>query len=460
VLGSRAAMTPAPPGYELVAELGRGATGTVYLARQVALGREVAMKRIVGGASSQDPETVLRFEREARLLAQLDHPGIVRVFELIRTGADLFLVMEHVPGSDLRRTLEAGPPPPDVAARFVGEIAAALDHAHERGVVHRDVKPSNVLVRDDGVVKVTDFGLAALLERQARSRAGRGAALGGIAYMAPELARGDLSLDRRADVYSLGVIAYEMLVGRVPFPVDPNDPYATVRAQMEEPPPRPGSLVPGFPPLLEAALLWALQKPPERRPATAGELASALRDGLERPPTIGAYTEDGRRGPARPDGAGAEAGGPGPTELEGSPRRWRAPVALALAGVLAGTAVVVAAGLARAPAPPPAPLQVTAVAASEDPVDGAGHCPHATVTLRATVSTSGGPGTVTYEWLRPDGLASSPGHAVVQGGQRSVTVTLAVDYGGSSPAQGVAALHVLSPASVYSEPLQVSYRCP
>jgi serine/threonine protein kinase len=282
-------MSLVPPGYELVEELGRGPMGTVHLARHAALGRVVVVKRIVGGASSQDPETVLRFERETRLLATLDHPGIVRVHELVRAGADLFIVMEHVPGTDLRRTLAAGAPRPADAARYVGDIAAALDHAHARGVVHRAVKPSNVLVRTDGAVKVTDFGLAALLERQATSRTGPAEAVGGLAYLAPELARGDLAVDRRADVYSLGVIAYEMLVGRPPFPLDPNDPYATVRAQMEEPPPRPGSLVPGFPPLLEAALLWALQKPAERRPATAGELAAAVREGLDRPPTIGAY---------------------------------------------------------------------------------------------------------------------------------------------------------------------------
>src|SRR5215467_5997800 len=284
-----AGMGTAPPGYELVDELGQATGGTVHLARHVGMNREVVIKRIVGGASSQDPETVLRFERQARLLATLDHPGIVRVHEVVRVGSDLFVVMEHVPGTDLRALLAAGPPAPEDAARILGEIAAALDHAHERGVVHGDLQPANVLLDGDGAVRVSDFGLVALLERQARSRAGRAGAVEGLAYLAPELARGDLAVDRRADVYSLGVIAYEMLVGRVPFPVDPGDPYATVRAQMEEPPPRPSELVPGFAPLLEAALLWALEKPPERRPATAGELAASLRDGLTLSPTLGAY---------------------------------------------------------------------------------------------------------------------------------------------------------------------------
>jgi eukaryotic-like serine/threonine-protein kinase len=457
VIGSRSAMTPGPAGYELVQELGQGAAGTVHLARHVALGSEVAIKRIVGGASSQDPETLLRFERQARLLARLDHPGIVRVHELLRVGADLFLVTEHVPGGDLRRVLAEGPPQAAEASRILSEVAAALDHAHERGVVHLDVKPSNVLLRTDGAIKVSDFGVAALLERQARSRTGRAGGVGGLAYLAPELARGDLAVDRRADVYALGVMAYEMLVGRVPFPVDPADPYAAVRAQMEDPPPRPGALVPGFPPLLEAALLWALQKPPERRPATAGELAAALREGLDRPPTVGAYV-DGRlaaaaRGPAAPADRGEEG------SREPTAGRWRLPVALGLAGLLVAAGVLIAAARFREPAPG-VPLAVTAISAGEDPANGALHCPHATVTLRATLATNGAAGTISYEWLRPDGQRAAPSRVAVRGGERTTTVTLAVDYDGSVASRGVAALHVVSPASVYSEPLPVSYSCP
>ncbi|HEY7199358.1 MAG TPA: serine/threonine-protein kinase [Candidatus Dormibacteraeota bacterium] len=454
-------MTPAPAGYELLDELGHGATGTVHLARHVALGREVVVKRIVGGASSQDPETVLRFERQARLLAGLDHPGIVRVHELVRVGSDLFLVMEHVTGGDLRRVLAEGPPPEAEAARILTEIAAALDHAHERGVVHLDVKPSNVLVAADGAIKVGDFGLAALLERQARSRTGRAGAVGSLAYLAPEQARGDLAVDRRADVYSLGVIAYEMLVGRPPFAVDPADPYATVRAQMEEPPPRPGRLVPGFPPLLEAALLWALEKPPERRPATAGELAAALRDALALSPTIGAYTEDTRRLPARRSGVDLPLGPPDAGGSRSPASRWWVPIAVAAIGVLAAAAVFVAARTREAPPAAGAGLAVTAITAGVEPAGGAVHCPRATVTLRAAVATNGSAGTLRYEWLRPDGWrVGGGGQVAVHDGQRSAAVTTSVDFDGNAPAQGVVALHVLSPASVYSQPLAVTYACP
>lgn len=450
-------MRAAPPGYELVEELGQGAAGTVHLGRHVGTDREVVIRRIVGGASSQDPETVLRFERQARLLSTLDHPRIVRVHEVVRVGADLFVVMEHVPGTDLRELLAAGPPPADEAARILAEVAAALDHAHERGVVHGDLQPANVLLDGAGAVRVSDFGLVALLERQARSRDGRAGAVEGLAYLAPELARGDLMVDRRADVYSLGVIAYEMLVGRVPFPVEPGDAYATVRAQMEEPPPRPSELVPGFAPLLEAALLWALEKPPERRPATAGELAASLRDGLTLFPTIGAY---GRRGGRAP----VTAAGPADPAADGrdvARSRWRRRITVAALCVAAVAAFAVAGvRLLTAPPAPPPPLAVTAIAAATDPADGVGHCPAATVTVRATVTTNGTAGTIDYEWLRPDGGPPAGGRLTLRQGQRSATAALPLAYSGRTPAEGVAALHVLSPAGVYSAPLRVGYACP
>jgi hypothetical protein len=255
----------------------------------------------------------------------------------------------------------------------------------------------------------------------------------------------------------MGVIVYEMLVGRLPFPIDPADPYATVRAQMEEAPPRPGDRVPGFPPLLEAALLWALEKPPERRPATAGELAASLRDGLTLSPTIGAY---GR--PALPAAvAAAPAPDAGGREAPRSRRR------LIVAGLAAGAIVAMVAAVAGvrlllqpAPAPAPPPLAVTGITASTEPAGGVGHCPAATVTVRVTVTTNGAPGTITYTWLRPDGAAPATGRVVLRGGQRSASVDLPLTYSGSAPAQGVAALHVLSPAGVYSEPLRIGYACP
>jgi serine/threonine-protein kinase len=434
------------PGYELVTELGQGALGSVHLARHVASGREVAIKRIVGGATSQDPETVLRFEREARLLARLDHPHLVHIHELLMVGGDLFVVMEYVPGTDLGRLTAETPPDADTAASYVADVAAALDHAHQQGVVHRDLKPANVLIGADGVLKVADLGLARLLERQARFTTARGTA----AYMAPELARGDATIDRRADVYSLGVIAYELLVGRVPFPFDPADPYATVRAHVEQPPPDPHTLVPGFPPLLEAALLWALHKQPERRPATAGEFAAAVQDALKRSPAVAVPAP--RQAPAEEEGTARPAR---PTP------RWLpiAAAALVAAVGLVGLGAWAAAKLMPA-APPPEGLRIDAVAIATDPADGTGHCPHAVTTVRATITTNGGPGRIDYEWLRPDGTVTPGASTAPRPGSRRLTVTTSVVSDGTTPAAGVVALHVVGPADVYSRPARITYSCP
>jgi serine/threonine-protein kinase len=450
-------MWAAPPNYELVKEIGRGAIGTVYLARQPGLGQEVAIKRVSGGAASHDPETVRRFARETRLIAGLDHPAIVRVLELSREGADLLVVMEHVVGTDLRRVLAAGAPTPERAVGYLVRIAAALDHAHRRGVLHRDLKPSNVLVADGGQVKVGDFGLTALLERRARFATRPGTPPSTPAYMAPELARGDLSVDCRVDVYSLGVIAYEMLVGRVPFPIDPEDVYATVRAQMERQPPSPGDLVPGFPPLLEAALLWALQKQPERRPATAGELAAALQDALRRSPAVPALHSGGRAADAaaRPPNGRREAAASSPARRRG---RLRGAI-LAAACLLTGAGLAVAASRVLLPAPSPPPLLVTSVTAAAEPAGQDRTCPVAAARLSGVVDTDGPGGSVTYQWLRPDGGAAPPQQVTVQAGHRRTTVTLTVSAGGAGAAGGVAALHVLSPASVYSQPVRVSFAC-
>jgi serine/threonine-protein kinase len=248
--------------------------GSVQLARQTALDREVAIKRVLGAAVDADAMAG-GLEAEARLLARLNHPHIVRVYELLAAGEDVLLVMEYVPGTDLRQLLAERRIAPAVALGYLEQLAGALDHAHERGVIHRDVKPANVMVRPDGVLKLGDFGVAAIRARRPRE-AGDGGPVGTPAYMAPELARGDSSVDQRADVYSLAVVAYELLAGAVPFPIDPADPRRTLRAQVDDPPPRPG-----LPGPLEDALLRGLEKRREARPRSAGEFAAALRAGFE-----------------------------------------------------------------------------------------------------------------------------------------------------------------------------------
>ena len=221
--------------YEITAKLGAGGMGEVYRAQDTGLGRDVAIK-VLPAAFPQDPERLARFEREAKLLAQLNHPNIAHIYGLEASGEPRALVMELVEGEDLAAVIARGPLPPAEALPIARQIADALEAAHEQGIVHRDLKPANVIVRADGQVKVLDFGLAKALDPTAGGGSGAlansptlldsptltaagtqlGVILGTAAYMAPEQARGK-AVDRRADVWAFGVVLYEMLCGRRAF---------------------------------------------------------------------------------------------------------------------------------------------------------------------------------------------------------------------------------------------------
>ncbi|MBO0686033.1 MAG: serine/threonine protein kinase, partial [Candidatus Dormibacteraeota bacterium] len=247
-------------GYPPVRELGRGATGAVYLA-QAAGGLQVAIKRLPGAAPADDAATS-QLRRHVALLVRIDHPNVVRVLDLLVTGSDLCVVMEYVPGTDLRQVLASQQPLPEDVAGLITQLASGIDYLHAVGVVHRDVKPSNVLVAAQGTVKLADVTITDTL--------------GTPVYMAPEQAMGRPDVDGRADVYSLAVIAYEALVGRPPFPPDAGGAEATMRAHIQQEPPDPSEHVPGFPKALAQALLWGLAKDPSRRPGSAGQFADAL----------------------------------------------------------------------------------------------------------------------------------------------------------------------------------------
>lgn len=205
--------------YEVVRPLGAGGMGEVYLARDTRLGREVAIK-VLPAAFAQDPERLARFEREAQVLASLNHPNIAAIYGLEQDGLTRFLVLEYVPGETLH-----GPLPVEEALAIVRQIGDALEAAHEKGIVHRDLKPANVKVTPEGQVKVLDFGLAkafteepsdsALTLTAGATRAG--VVLGTAAYMAPEQARGK-PLDKRADIWAFGCVLYELLTGKQAFP--------------------------------------------------------------------------------------------------------------------------------------------------------------------------------------------------------------------------------------------------
>jgi hypothetical protein len=259
--------------YELLEELGRGGMGIVYRARQLSLGREVAVKMMLRGpyATAADRD---RFQAEAMAVAKLDHPHIVPVYEVGEIDGVPYFSMKYIAGETLSTKLADGPMPSREAASLLATVARTIHFAHTRGVLHRDLKPSNILLDESGEPHVTDFGLAKQLADHA-SLTRTGAVLGTPAYMAPEQAAGDRGhVGPASDVYSLGVILYHMLTGRPPFqgatPVD------TVLMVLEQDPVPPRMLNPKADRDLEMICLRCLQKPSDLRYASAAALADDL----------------------------------------------------------------------------------------------------------------------------------------------------------------------------------------
>lgn len=254
-------------GFELQAELGSGAFATVWRARQLRLGRDVAVK-VLDPLVARNPDAARRFEREGRAAASLDHPGIVPVYEAGEDDGVVFLAMRLVDGPTLAQVLhDDGEPAPDRLVQIIGAVGAALDHAHERGLVHRDVKPSNILLEGERVW-LGDFGIAASARELGRYTTG---AIGTVAYMAPEQARA-ADVDHRTDLYALGCVAFECVTGRPPF--QRADLLATMAAHTSDPVPSTGS------PSLDAFFARALAKEPDQRFQSGAELAAALGDAV------------------------------------------------------------------------------------------------------------------------------------------------------------------------------------
>ncbi|MFP8885958.1 serine/threonine-protein kinase [Streptomyces mangrovi] len=284
--------------YELTEPLGRGAMGQVWGGHDLGLGgRRVAVKLMHSGqvaslSGGTDPEELReRFERECRVTAQIDHPGLVAVHDAGRDGDELYLVMQRLEGSDLRDHLaEWEPYPPQWAVAVAAQMCSALAAVHAVGIVHRDLKPGNAIVRPDGRVVILDLGIAAVRSAGDTTRLTRtGSLIGTPVYMAPEQATGGSPVGPRSDLYALGVLLYELLTGQVPF--DAPEPTGLLYKKLHHPPPRVRELRPDAPAELDALVWRLLDKEPAGRPEDAHELYAALAPLLPRP---------GQGGPALP----------------------------------------------------------------------------------------------------------------------------------------------------------------
>jgi eukaryotic-like serine/threonine-protein kinase len=258
--------------YRVEGEIGRGGMATVYQARDTRRGTPVAIKllrREITGLIGSG-----RFRREIDILRRLDHPAIVPVLDAHEAPGVHYYVMPHVAGETLQSLLvRTGPLPVAEAVRIAGVVAGALDYAHASGILHRDIKPANILLQGERVL-VCDFGLARAVERASRdSVSSSGLVLGTPAYMSPEQATGG-RLTARSDVYGLACVVYEMLAGEPPFSAP--SPQAILARVLHGPPPSLASTRPELPPGLDTALRRALDKSPDRRPASAGDFVATL----------------------------------------------------------------------------------------------------------------------------------------------------------------------------------------
>jgi serine/threonine-protein kinase len=261
--------------YELHRRLGKGGMAEVFLARDLQLDRPVAVK-VLFPDFANDPNFVARFRREAQAAANLNHPNIVGVYDWGQEHGTYFIVMEYVEGRSLADLIRTnGSVPPSTAVDVAIDIAAALGAAHRAGVLHRDIKPGNILVTPTGMVKVADWGIGRALDAAAEENLTQtGAVMGTATYFSPEQAQG-LPLDQGSDLYALGVVLYEMLTGRTPFTGD--SPVAIAYKHVQEPPRPPRSINLDVPPELEAITLQLLEKKPADRYASADDLRADLR---------------------------------------------------------------------------------------------------------------------------------------------------------------------------------------
>jgi len=255
--------------YKLDKELGRGGMGVVYLARDTQLDRPVALK-FLGAVVDGNEEFQKRFTREAKAAAKVSHPNIVSIYEISTQEGRAFIAMEYVEGANLHRYLRHKQKlSPREAVNIIAQACSALDVVHEAGIVHRDIKPDNIVIAKGGLVKLMDFGLAKTADNRLT---GGNVVMGTPSYMSPEQTRGE-DVDQRTDIYAIGLVFHELLTGKIVFGSG-----EVVKRQQEETPPPPSALVEGIPPDLDALIMKCIEKDKEKRFATAKELLAALRE--------------------------------------------------------------------------------------------------------------------------------------------------------------------------------------
>ncbi len=327
-------------GYEILNRIGRGGMATVYCARQNSMNRLVAIK-VLPRELMNDDTYLQRFEREARIVSQLEHRNIVPVYDYGQYENQPYIVMRYMNAGSVDDLLAKGPLQVEQALDILEQIAPALDYAHGRGILHRDLKPSNILMDDDGGAFVTDFGIARILntEGQGNTITTQGV-VGTPAYMSPEQAQGH-TLDSRSDLYSMGVMLFEMSTGRRPFHSD--TPYSIAVMQVTAAPPSARAINPAVTPAVEQVIYKTMRKKPQERYHTAAELVEALRMAIERPGDSKLHDTQ----PRRPDAAQVTQPTPVPQYLQAAAQQ---PAPLQQAPVLSPYATPPASYM-----PPPTP---------------------------------------------------------------------------------------------------------
>ncbi len=269
--------------YRIINQVGRGGMANVYKAYQPSVDRYVAIK-VLPSQLAESKEFATRFHQEARIIAKLEHPHILPVFDYGESDGVAYFVMRYLDAGTLKDKMEAGRPLPlNDIDRIFTQLADALSYAHTHGVIHRDLKPANALIDSQGNIFLTDFGIARLLESASPRLTQTDAIMGTPAYISPEQAQGN-DVDQRSDIYSLGIILYEMVTGRVPFVAD--TPLAVLFKHISDPLPLPSLVKSDIHPAIEKVILKALAKDPKDRFATADEFVSAWKHALAETETV------------------------------------------------------------------------------------------------------------------------------------------------------------------------------